>query len=137
MTPARPVPRRYDLACTVDAYRDGWTLARFLAHRFRYHPPDLWRERIAAGVVRIGGRVAAPDDPVRKGDRVEYTIVHAEPPVDFSFDVLHEDEHLLAVSKSGNLPVHAGGKFIRHTLIAKLREPAEPEARRRVPRDVA
>src|SRR5262245_50982458 len=116
------IPRRYDLGCTVDAYRDGWALARFLAHRFRYHPPGVWTERIVDGSVRINGRVASPDDPVTKGDRVEYTLIHAEPQVDFAFDVLHEDEHLLAVAKSGNLPVHAGGKFIRHTLIATLRE---------------
>ncbi|MGH2570977.1 MAG: RluA family pseudouridine synthase [bacterium] len=116
------IPRRYDLACTVDAYRDGWPLARFLAHRFRYHPAGIWTERIVDGSVRINGRVASPDDPVAKGDRVEYTLVHAEPPVDFAFDVLHEDEQLLAVAKSGNLPVHAGGKFIRNTLIATLRE---------------
>jgi RluA family pseudouridine synthase len=116
------VQRRYDLGCTVDAYRDGWELSRFLAHRFRYHPPEIWTERIVEGSVRINGRVAAPDDPVTKGDRVEYTLLHAEPPVDFAFEVLHEDEQLLAVAKSGNLPVHAGGKFIRHTLIATLRQ---------------
>jgi len=115
-------PRRYDLACTVDAYRDGWELARFLSHRFRYHPPGIWRERIAGGDVRINGRVAGPDDAVAKGDRIQYSIVHAEPPVDFSYEVLREDDHILAVSKSGNLPVHAGGKYIRNTLITTLRE---------------
>ena len=101
MTSTDPVPRRYDLSCEVDAYRHGWTLARFLAHRFRYHPPDLWKERIEHGAVRINGRVAAPADLVAKGDRIEYTILHAEPSVDFRFEILHEDEHLLAVAKSG------------------------------------
>lgn len=115
-------PRRYELSCRVDAYRDGWTLLRFLTHRFRYHPEGLWRERVEEGVVRVNGAAAGPEDPVRKDDRIDYVILHAEPDVDFAYDVLHEDEHLLAVAKSGNLPVHAGGKFIRNTLIAVLRE---------------
>jgi len=115
-------PRRYELSCRVDPYRDGWTLLRFLTHRFRYHPEGLWRERVEEGAVRVNGDVAGPEHAVRKGDEIGYVIRHAEPEVDFAYDVLHEDDDLLAVSKSGNLPVHAGGKFIRNTLIAALRE---------------
>jgi len=121
MSNPSPEPQRYELSCSVDPYRDGWALAEFLSHRFRYHPPELWRERLADGAVRVNGEVAGADTVVRKGDRIEYTIWHAEPAVDFRHEVLHEDGALLAVSKSGNLPVHAGGKFIRNTLIAHLR----------------
>lgn len=121
-SPSSATPRRYDLACHVDPYRHGWTLLRFLTHRFRYHPEDLWSVRLAEGVVRLNGTTAAADSVVQKGDRIEYTILHLEPEVDFRYQVLFEDEHLLAVAKSGNLPVHAGGKFIRNTLIAQLRE---------------
>lgn len=122
-------PSTYRLTCEVDAYRDGWTLERFLTHRFRYHPLPLWRERLAAGAVRINGVVAAAGTPVRRGDRIEYTLEHTEPAVDFAHVVLFEDEHVLAVSKSGNLPVHAGGRFIRNTLIAHLRESRGRELR--------
>jgi 23S rRNA-/tRNA-specific pseudouridylate synthase len=106
----------------VDPYRDGWTLRDFLVHRFRYHDASRWDERLRSGVVRVNDRVAEGATVVRKGDRVGYEIEHAEPPVDFRYDLLHEDHDVLAVSKSGNLPVHGGGKFLTHTLIAKLRE---------------
>ena len=122
-----PAPRRYDLSCTVDAYRDGWALADYLAARFRYHPRDLWGRRVAEGAVRVNGARAQVDTPVAKGDRIEYTIWHAEPEVDFRHEVLYEDDWILAVAKSGNLPVHAGGKFIANTLVAHLRETREPE----------
>ncbi len=122
MSDAAREPRRYDLSCEVDPYRSGWSLQEFLAHRFRYHPWEVWAQRIGAGDVRVNGCVAAADTIVTAGDRVVYSVLHAEPPVDFDHVVLHEDEHVLAVSKSGNLPVHAGGKFIRNTLIAHLRE---------------
>ncbi|MCA9750601.1 MAG: RluA family pseudouridine synthase, partial [Gemmatimonadetes bacterium] len=100
------------------------------AHRFRYHPPEQWRERLAAGVVRVNDTVADAETTVRKGDVVRYTIWHAEPAVDFRYEVLLDDPAVIAVAKSGNLPVHAGGKFLSHTLIARLREDlAEPELR--------
>ena len=123
------IPRRYDLACVVDPYRDGWTVERFLAHRFRYQAPAVWATRIAEGAVRVNGETARADLVVHRGDRIEYVLWHAEPDVDFALTVLHEDEHVLAVSKSGNLPVHAGGKYIRNTLIARLRETYGPELR--------
>jgi RluA family pseudouridine synthase len=122
MSDASREPRRYDLSCEVDPYRSGWSLQEFLAHRFRYHPWEVWAQRIEAGDVRVNDRVAAADTVVAAGDRVVYSVLHTEPPVDFNHVVLYEDEHVLAVSKSGNLPVHAGGKFIRNTLIAHLRE---------------
>ncbi|HMB67708.1 MAG TPA: RluA family pseudouridine synthase, partial [bacterium] len=128
-SPPTPVPRRYDLSCQVDAYRHGWSLLRFLTHRFRYHPEDLWSERVREGAVRVNGEVADAHTTVRRGDRIGYTIVHAEPAVDFTHHILHEDDDLLAVAKSGNLPVHAGGKFIANTLIARLRETYGPELR--------
>jgi RluA family pseudouridine synthase len=118
----RSDPRTYQLSCEVDPYRDGWTLERFLSHRFRYHPSPIWVERMAAGAVRLNGVTAGPDAVVRKGDRIEYTVVHAEPEVDFRYEVLHRDETVLAVAKSGNIPVHAGGKYICNTLITRLRE---------------
>jgi 23S rRNA pseudouridine1911/1915/1917 synthase len=46
--------------------------------------------------------------------------------VDFRYDVLHDDPDILAVSKSGNIPVHAGGRHFTHTLIARLREDFGP-----------
>ena len=121
--------RHYTLSCLVDAYRSGWTLRAFLGHRFRYHPPAIWEERIEAGAVRVNGARANGDTIVAGGDRVAYSLVHAEPAVDFRLTVLHEDEDCLAVSKSGNLPVHAGGRYIRNTLIAHLRESHGDELR--------
>jgi RluA family pseudouridine synthase len=117
----KPEPRVYHLSCVVDAYRSGWTLGEFLAHRFRYHRPEIWDERVREGAVRVNGAPAAGGARVVSGDRIDYAFAHAEPDVDFRYRVLYEDDDVLAVSKSSNLPVHAGGKFIRNTLIARLR----------------
>ncbi|MGQ0722032.1 MAG: pseudouridine synthase, partial [Candidatus Eiseniibacteriota bacterium] len=70
----------------------------------------------------MNGRPSGGGAVVQRGDRIEYTLVHTEPAVDFAYDVLFDDAHLFAVAKSGNLPVHAGGKYIQNTLVSRIKE---------------
>ncbi len=99
----------------------GKTVLEFLCERFKYHPRRTWIDRIESGSIRLNGRVAQADDIVDANDVIEYEIDIVEPEVDFSYDTLYEDDDLIAVSKSGNIPVHASGNYIRHTLIARVR----------------
>lgn len=114
--------RRYTLSCRVDSYRSGWSVVEFLTHRFRYHPAERWTARVLDGRVAVNGLVVPPDHPVDRDDVVTYSFYHSEPEVDTGYEILHEDESLLAVAKSGNLPVHAGGVYISNTLITLLRK---------------
>ncbi len=99
----------------------GRTVLEFLCERFKYHPRETWIERLASGSIRLNGRVATANDVVESDDVVEYEIDIVEPEVDFGYSVLYQDDDLIAVSKSGNIPVHASGNYIRHTLIARVR----------------
>lgn len=110
------------LSCDVDPYHDGWALLEFLCDRFRYLDRGEWVDRIERGRVRVNGGVGAGPLTVRAGDVVEYEVHVTEPPVDFTYTVVFDDADLLVVGKSGNIPVHAGGTYFRHTLVAKLRE---------------
>jgi RluA family pseudouridine synthase len=109
------------LTCQVDSYRSGWTIVAFLAHRFPYHTAEGWTRRVQDQWVRVNGTHVGEAHVMKKNDEVAYTIWHAEPGVDDRYTVLFEDEHYLAVSKSGNIPVHACGIYIVNTLIARLR----------------
>jgi RluA family pseudouridine synthase len=117
--------KQLELTCTVDSYRSGWTVVEFLAHRFKYHTADGWERRVRNRWVTVNAEPVEPGRRVYKDDAVQYTIWHSEPAVDDSYDVLYEDDWLLAVGKSGNIPVHACGVYITHTLIARLREDFE------------
>lgn len=110
------------LSKRVDPYHDGWTLIEFLCHRFRYLPRETWVSRIEAGQLRVDGAPAGADTLLAVEALVEYEVHVVEPDVDFAYDIIHDDDDILVVSKSGNIPVHAGGKYFRNTLIAKLRE---------------
>lgn len=109
------------LTCQVDSYRSGWTIVDFLAHRFPYHTAEGWTKRVQDQWVRVNGATVDSTHAVAKNDAVAYTIWHNEPPVDDRYAVLFEDEHYLAVAKSGNIPVHACGIYIVNTLISRLR----------------
>ncbi len=43
-----------------------------------------------------------------------------EPAVDYSLSVLFEDDSMIVVAKSGNMPVHEGGLYVQHCLTAIL-----------------
>lgn len=113
--------QEFTLDCMVDSYRAGWTVVDFLSHRFPYHPAERWAQRIHNGRVRVNGALVTPDDAVRRRDVVTYSFYHNEPPVDLRYDVVYEDSDLLVVSKSGNLPVHACGVYIKSTLITHIK----------------
>ncbi len=114
--------QRLTLTCEVDSFRSGWSIVEFLAHRFPYHTREGWTQRVRDQWVHVNATPVAPEHVVRKNDSVAYTIFHAEPAVDDRYDVLYEDDHYLAVAKSGNIPVHACGIYIVNTLIGRLRE---------------
>ena len=115
-------PQKLTLERKVDTYRSGWTVVDYLAHRFPYHTAERWRERVVEGRVQVNGADIEPAHIVHAEDVVAYTIFHDEPEVDRRFDIVFEDDNLLVVSKSGNIPVHACGVYIRNTLITELRE---------------
>ena len=39
----------YRFKSSVDRYHHGWRLDEYLAHRFRYHPFEMWQTRLADG----------------------------------------------------------------------------------------
>lgn len=109
---------RRNVTFTVRTENAGGPLIDFLAARFTYHSREEWSRLIA------DGSVTAPDfRRLSVGDVICYTPKDIpEPPVDFSCRILHEDDLIAVVSKSGDLPCHPGGRYFNHTLWALLKE---------------
>jgi 23S rRNA pseudouridine955/2504/2580 synthase/23S rRNA pseudouridine1911/1915/1917 synthase len=105
------------ISSTVDQASSGKMLDEWLAGRFTYHPIEKWRELIADGQLLLNGHTPEAKAVLHNGDIVTYMPVNLqEPPVDFSYDIIYEDEHLLVINKSGDLPCHPAGPFFKHTL---------------------
>ena len=72
--------------------------------------------------VLVNGRATARWYAAAHGGHGEYLPADAaEPPVDNDYDVLFEDDAILAVDKPGNLPCHPGGRYFHHTLWALIK----------------
>ncbi len=123
-----PLPSKSSLEC-------------YLAGRFSYLTQSEWRNEIFCGRILLDGLIVAdPATPINGGETLAWDgSRNIEPDVDKNISVLYEDECLIAVNKTGNLPVHpsdgistthslpcwktfTGARCIRHTaLIAKHR----------------
>ncbi len=100
----------------------GQKLSMYLSNRFTYHSLDEWENTIKEGRILLNGAVTNCEVEITKGDTIEYIpLKWEEPEADFSYDIIYEDEFLLAINKTGNLIVHASGKTIRNNLIYHLR----------------
>lgn len=118
----------------VTAVYKNSQLLDYLAQRFTYRSAAEWGQWVADGRVSINGRVATATDPLRQGDVVACQLPDEPLPDTFNFDyeIIYQDDWLLAVNKPGNLLVHDKGRFTQANLIYHLRQrhqPPHPEAR--------
>ncbi|KAL1412961.1 hypothetical protein Q8F55_000710 [Vanrija albida] len=102
----------------------GRRLLEVVATEFRDRSVDYYRHALECGVTRVNGVPAYPDYIVRDGDRIDNTVHRHEPPV--SNDpvlVLHVDKEreFIVISKPGSMPVHAAGRYFKHTLLEILK----------------
>ncbi|HZI19289.1 MAG TPA: pseudouridine synthase [Pyrinomonadaceae bacterium] len=99
------------------------TVLDFLTERFPAVGAAAWVSRMARGqVADEAGRTVTPDSRYRAGGTVYY---YREPPpeipVPFEERIVYRDEHVLVADKPHFLPVIPAGRFLRETLLVRLR----------------
>ena len=94
------------------------TLLGFLLRKFRYHNREEWLDHILEGRLFVNQREGDPSQLLKNGQIIRYLRPdYLEPPVDPNFEVVFEDDYLIAVNKSGNLPTSPSGKYFKNTLV--------------------
>lgn len=99
------------------------TLIDHLAERLPRISRSEWAQRMQAGAV-LGedGQPLRVDAPYVGGARVYYwRELFDEAPIPFVATVLFEDEHLVVADKPHFLPVTPGGRYVRETLLVRLK----------------
>lgn len=102
----------------------GREILEIVSTEFRDRSMEYYRYALESGVTTINGKVAKPETVVRNGDRIENVVHRHEPPVTSTpvKIVLHDKERdFLVVDKPGSIPVHASGRYYRHSLVEILR----------------
>lgn len=100
------------------------TMLDFLAARFPVVGRAQWQQRMVAGdVVDVRGEVVAPERSFEPHLRLYYyRSLLIEPEIPFYEEVLYQDAHLLVVDKPHFLPVVPAGRYVRQTLLARLKQ---------------
>jgi 23S rRNA pseudouridine1911/1915/1917 synthase len=107
---------------------DGQTLLAYLSRRYSHSSREEWETRITSGLVLIDSKPAHSETTLRSGcELVWQRPPWIEPDAPLAFDLLYEDEDLLAVAKPAGLPTLPGANFLRSTLLHLVRAYA-PEA---------
>ena len=110
--------------------RGSWkTILEFLLDRFPRISTETWLSRMEAGEVldETGARVNEAS-VFREGSCIfYYRELAAERSIPFDESILYEDENILVVDKPHFLPVIPAGRFLRETLLVRLRRQGKPE----------
>jgi tRNA pseudouridine32 synthase/23S rRNA pseudouridine746 synthase len=99
------------------------TVLEFLSDEYARVGADVWRERCERGLVLDeSGQRISPESPYRAGACVYYyREPEAEREIPFDERVLHRDEQILVADKPHFLPVIPSGRYLRETLLVRLR----------------
>ena len=100
-------------------------LLHFLTLRFPDVGVDVWRQRLHDGLVsnELGITLDAETN-VQAGDMIFYyrDVPEEEILHQGNIDIIYEDEHILVVDKPHLVPVMPAGRFLRESLLVRLRQ---------------
>jgi len=95
----------------------------FLVRRFPYQNEEGWLKCLAAGEVKVNDRKTTPHRVLKSRDVVSYERAREkEPVVDDTYRIIHQDDSIVVVEKSGNIPISESGRYYRNTLVNILKE---------------
>lgn len=99
------------------------SLLEFLTQQFPEVTPQAWLGRIQQQeVCDQTGRALSATEPVKRGQCIYYyRELENEAIIPFQEQIVFEDEHLLVADKPHFLPVTPAGRYLRETLLCRLR----------------
>lgn len=121
-----PLPVRDGIAPSYIWIPEGhWdNVFSFLQAHFPDVEANIWQARLdKQEVVDQHGVALLADSAVKRGMCIYYyREIENETPVPFHEEILFQDEHLLVVDKPHFLPVIPSGRFLRETLLVRLKK---------------
>lgn len=120
-----PLPSVEGIAPSRQSLPQGpWkTVLDFLTERHPHVGAAAWLARMERGeVLDERGQTLGARSPYRAGACVfYYREPGAETPIPFAAQVVYRDEHILVADKPHFLPVAPAGRFLRETLLVRLK----------------
>jgi 23S rRNA pseudouridine1911/1915/1917 synthase len=115
--------RGYAYTAMVSRRYEGQTLLSHLACLYPRSTSQAWQQNLDNGEVTLNGVIATGTESVKAGQTLVWNRpAWIEPDTPQHFEVLFEDDHLLAVNKPSGLPTLPGGGFMENTLLRLVRK---------------
>jgi 23S rRNA pseudouridine1911/1915/1917 synthase len=106
----------------VGAAAAGLSVLTHLTATRRHSSPQDWSDRLRRGEVELDGAPARAEAVLRPGQLlVWHRPPWEEPDVPLHYDLIYQDEAMLAMDKPAGLPTMAGGGFLAGTLLSLVR----------------
>jgi 23S rRNA pseudouridine1911/1915/1917 synthase len=109
---------------TVTEESDGTRLDRFLASSLANHSRSRVQRLIESGAVRVSGRPAKANQPVKTGSRIEVDVEEAVEtavePEALDLRIVYQDRDIVVVDKPAGMVVHPAAGHASGTLVNAL-----------------
>lgn len=100
----------------------GLSVHAYLVEFFDHSTATEWKQRLDAGQVLLDEKTAQALHPLRAGQVLTWNRPPwIEPNAPVAYQVIHEDESLVAIHKPSGLPTIPGGGFYLNTLVNRVR----------------
>ena len=123
-----PLPMRFGVSASrvwlpKDDNNEWKTILAFLISRFPFIGEEILKERLSRGdIVDQTGREFSDSCPYEEEIFLfYYREIPNEPPIPFKEKILFKDDHIIVVDKPHFLPVTPTGRFVRESLLARLK----------------
>ncbi|WP_026470610.1 pseudouridine synthase [Alkanindiges illinoisensis] len=100
------------------------TILEFLIQQFPQISKQIWLDRIEAQkIYHEAGTLVGLDSPYAPNSKIYYyRELPYEEPIPFEEQILFQNEHLLVVDKPHFLPVTPTGRFVKQSLLVRLKQ---------------
>jgi len=108
---------------STEKHPEWKTILEFFLDRFSFIPEEVVIERMRRGdIVSETGEAVTPDSPYQAGIHLfYYREIPDEPEIPFHENILFKDEHIIVVDKPHFVPVTPTGRFVRESLLSRLK----------------
>lgn len=108
---------------TVPLSAAGQTVLQYYTARYRHSNQEQWREKIISGQITLNQKPVLAETILQSGQKLAYhRPPWKEPTVPLSYDIIYENQDILAIAKPPGLPVLPGGGFLEHTVLWQVKK---------------
>ena len=117
------LPKSGDYKNSTEKYGEWNTILEFLIERFPFIPEEILRERMDRGdIVSEDGTSFNPESPYKPEIFLfYYREIPDEVEIPFKEKILFKDDNIIVVDKPHFLPVTPTGRYVRESLLARLK----------------